>query len=592
MITTHRLSEDAFLALASGLGGSATVLHLREVQRSKHLMLLRAVAEGAVGADPDPLAITAFRAGYRLLAAVQAADPEAVAWLLDLAHIGGWAHDCLIRIDKGSMPDLGYLAWVAAAAAVRAGIQFELDVPVRQGRVLLPGLGGFRVATEDGWICLRSDGKRLTSDDARIDAPCVALVPDDGSGEAILHWQGTPMVRATADGIVWRVLLETSDRYLDRYTLPMATTLTVHEVAGWRRIIESAWEILVRYHSWTAGPVADGVSVIVPLIPQHDTDLVGGTSPAAFGAIATSWPHDPVIMAETLVHEFQHLKLCGLMDMLPLIRPGGEKVYAPWRQDPRPTGGLLQGVYAHLGIARFWDAQRHVEADPDHVLRAEVMYERWRPTIEQATSTLLDSGCLTPTGIRFVGMIRDQGRSLASRSVSAAARDIAEQVALDHWLTWQLRHTAIDAGEVARLAASYQRGEPLGKQVLPEFAIAEDTRRMDSTIRSRLLDMRYLEPWRYRRLRATDMPGLTAADRLLANDDPRGALDAYRDHIKAAADPLPDAWVGLALAIHRLPPSPLRQVFATKLPLMFDMYTRLLEEGILTDPFDLAAWLL
>ena len=109
-----------------------------------------------------------------------------------------------------------------------------------------------------------------------------------------------------------------------------------------------------------------------------DTDLVSATSPAAYGAIATSWPPDQVTLAETLVHEFQHVKLCGLLDMVPLAASGEQRVYAPWRQDPRPAGGLLQGVYAHLGIVRFWQAQQHAEADPDGLLRAQVHFARWR----------------------------------------------------------------------------------------------------------------------------------------------------------------------------------------------------------------------
>jgi len=40
-----------------------------------------------------------------------------------------------------------------------------------------------------------------------------------------------------------------------------------------------------------------------------------------------------------MVHEFQHSKL-----------------WAPWRTDPRPLGGLLQGVYAFLGVADTWRA--------------------------------------------------------------------------------------------------------------------------------------------------------------------------------------------------------------------------------------------
>ena len=98
-------------------------------------------------------------------------------------------------------------------------------------------------------------------------------------------------------------------------------------------------------------------------------------------------------MAETLIHEFQHNKLCGLMDMLPLIEPSGERGYAPWREDPRPMAGLLQGVYAFAGIVHFWDVQRHIETEPDDILRASVLYERWRLTIELVTGTLLGRGC-------------------------------------------------------------------------------------------------------------------------------------------------------------------------------------------------------
>ena len=393
-----------------------------------------------------------------------------------------------------------------------------------------------------------------------------------------------------AEGHSWDVLLETADRHLDRYSLPVSSALTAEEVSSWRDCIQSAWQVLVRHHGWAAGPVADGVSVIVPLTPRNDTDQDSETTPAAFGAIATSWPPDPVIMAETLVHEFQHLKLCGLLDMVPLISPGSEKVYAPWRQDPRPASGLLQGVYAHLGIARFWNIQRHVETDPDDILRAQVMYERWRPTIELATDTLLRSGCLTPTGARFVAMVREQGRNLESGTVPASARETAGEVALDHWLTWQFRHTALNAAGAASLAAAYKRGEPPREEMLPTVRIEEGIRKIESTVRSRLLNMRHLEPRRYRELCAAGVPELSGGDGLLADGKASAAVQAYRDEIAAAAGPLPDAWIGLALAIHRLPPLPSRQAFATKLPLMFDMHACLTEQGVRTDPLDLAAW--
>lgn len=586
MITTYSIPETAFTTLAAGGGGPAVIRYLREAQQSKHLMLLYAITEAAGGSNAAPSGAAAFRAGYGLLTRIQALDPGTSAWLLSLPHLGGWAHDCLIRLDQGSTPDLAYFACAAAAAAVRAGIPFELDVPVRDGCIQLPGLGSLRICDQTSWVQLRCDGERLRAP-GHFEAARRSLLPDDGSGRAVPQWCGTPMVRAVTDGLAWDVLLETGDRYLDRYTLPMSTGLPADEIGRWRHRVQDAWQVLVRHHRWAAEPMADGISVIIPLMSQRDTDLVSATTPAAFGAIATSWPPDAVTMAETLVHEFQHVKLGGLMDMVPLVQPSGEKVYAPWRQDPRPAGGLLQGVYAHLGIARFWSAQQHAESEPDDIFRAQAAFARWRSTIDLATHTLLRTDCLTQAGARFVSLIRDQGRDLESESVPGSAQEIAKEVTLDHWLTWQVRHLAVDAAGTTRVAAAYQRGESFAGQVQPDTWIEEETRKVGSAARSQLLNTRYLAPARYRELCTGGMLPLSEADRLLVGRNAASAVQAYRDEIAGSADPRPNAWIGLALAQHQLPSSPLQIALATHLPLMLDVHTCL---GGRIDPLNLAAW--
>ena len=249
----------------------------------------------------------------------------------------------------------------------------------------LPGLGRFHVPDEGAWIRLRGDAERLAVG-SLTEAPRGALVPDDGSAAPVEHWQGTYAVRVAAQGQAWTMLLETADRYLNRFALPMAAALTAAELARWRSCLQAAWELLVRHHGWAAGPIAAGVSVIVPFVTQDHANLDSATTPAAFGTIATSLAGAPVMMAEILVHEFQHIKLCGLQDMVTLIEPGDERVYAPWRPDPRPAGGLLQGIYAHLGIARFWNEQRHVEDERAASLRTHVMFARSRSMLEPGHS--------------------------------------------------------------------------------------------------------------------------------------------------------------------------------------------------------------
>ena len=159
-------------------------------------------------------------------------------------------------------------------------------------------------------------------------------------------------------------------------------------------------------------------------------------------------------MAETLIHEFQHVKLGGLMDMVPLVKPSGKRGYAPWREDSRPVGGLLQGVYAFSGVVRYWSVQRQLATGPDDILHANVLYKRWRIAVEFVTREVLGSDVLIPDGIQFATMLSDRAQHQGSGPVPAEAAEIAWEVALDNWLTWQLRHEHADAAVVAALAAA------------------------------------------------------------------------------------------------------------------------------------------
>jgi hypothetical protein len=112
-------------------------------------------------------------------------------------------------------------------------------------------------------------------------------------------------------------------------------------------------------------------------------------------------------------------------------------------------------------------------------------------------------------------------------------------------------------------------------------------RKVDASLRSRLLNLRYLEPARYRELCADGVLPLGAPDRLLLAGRGADAVAAYRAQIAGSADPEPAAWIGLALALHQLPPSPLQAAVATRLVLMAEVHVRLAEGS---DPLDLVSW--
>ena len=77
----------------------------------------------------------------------------------------------------------------------------------------------------------------------------------------------------------------------------------------------------------------------------------------------------------------------------------GGAYYAPWREDPRPLGGLLQGAYAYLGVSGFWREQRRQAGYSE---QGDALYARWRAAASLVVDIMLASEGLTSAGREFV----------------------------------------------------------------------------------------------------------------------------------------------------------------------------------------------
>ncbi|MFJ8472100.1 aKG-HExxH-type peptide beta-hydroxylase [Kitasatospora sp. NPDC094011] len=235
-------------------------------------------------------------------------------------------------------------------------------------------------------------------------------VPPDGLG-AFLRAEPSPVLELECDGLRWTPLVDhLGPRRVD-YGRPPVGPLSDGELCAWERRLADAWGILVRRHRQHAEAVAACVAVLVPLRPAPGGEAVSAAARRAYGAVATSLPADPVLLALALVHEFLHVQLGALLDLVPLHRPNGPAVYhAPWRPDPRPAGALLQGTYAHLGVASFWCAE--AAAGVGEQARAEREFACWRAHTLAAAGTLLECGELTDDGREFTEELVRAGRAL------------------------------------------------------------------------------------------------------------------------------------------------------------------------------------
>jgi HEXXH motif-containing protein len=412
----HKVSPRFFRELSEGGGGGTAARWLVTAQYSKHVLLLRAVVGLAASAGHRDAQLA--KRAYGHLADIQRTRPDAVAAVIRHPATGAWAKRAAELLGSPETAAAGTPAWMmslAAAAAIRADVPLEADLPVSDGWVVLPSVG--RVATSGG---------RLQVGPGSVEVDGMRLPPGREADSA--GWQALRRLSAVApDGSAIAPLIDDVDPYRATDADSPSGRLPAAEVADWQAILQDAWHLLVSQHAEVAAEIAAMVRVLTPLSAPHEGQL-SATSRDTFGAILLSRPVDGTGLAVTMAHEIQHAKLSALLDLLPMTTGSAEsRYYAPWRDDPRPASGLLQGAYAFLGVAGFWLRQSRLPRGEE----ALAEFARWLSAVRTVVNTLFTSGELTEAGRAFVSGIDRTLRRWEDEPVPAdvlaAARDANEE---------------------------------------------------------------------------------------------------------------------------------------------------------------------
>ncbi|WP_055491866.1 HEXXH motif-containing putative peptide modification protein [Streptomyces sp. TP-A0356] len=486
MIRSYVVPDTVFDALAGGEGGAEAVALLRRARRSRNLLLLRYVLDGPCGA--------VAREAAELLSRVERTAPTAVETVVEGPSFGPWAHraarDCPEhRRGRCTARDLAALATVAA---VRAGAAAEISVPVHEGTLRLPGLGtALRMGDEDEALVVTGEGTRCPERTGPVEpgtpgpsagapgdavaGPCPVAIRLAGRTVTLPRdpfrvgrdWSPVAVLEARHRGVTLRLPLETADP-----RLPSLDTARAGPDA-WQGLLQPAWELLVESHPRRAEELVAGLNAIVPL-PAPARGVASSTSRHAFGTVLASWPADPERLALTLLHEFQHSKLSALTDLVTLYEPGGPpRLYAPWRPDPRPPGGLLQGIYAHLGDLAFWRDRSGKRQGPEQA-DAVWRYAQTRAHAERGLSEAWARVRLTELGTRFLTRAAEtvHGEDPAGAGADERLRRAVARVETGNEAAWRLRWAVTDAGETKRLAARWRAARPHGRLPADEVRAA------------------------------------------------------------------------------------------------------------------------
>jgi uncharacterized protein len=368
----HALPDGGFELLATGPGDMATIAALAESSWSITRALVAAVGSGTDHGELSGVAA----AGWRLLAQLDDEHPQAVREVLTYPYVRAWAARCLDPPrDADTDLDRAHLAGLAAAAALRAGVETELLLPVRDGQVHLPGVGVLPAAGRTARM--------------RVTATGLSLREDQGD------WQ--PVRRFTAAGMSFTV--DDIDPFRDCQAWVPAGRLSAPDWQAWQQALTAASRQLVAELPAYARVIAAGLRSVVPMRPAAVGRSQSGTAKHAFGAVALTLPGGTDMLGELLVHEMQHVKLTALCDLMDLFDPADPTAYqVPWRPDPRPVDGVLNGAYAYLAVG---DLSR-VRARERNDARARAQFLECRSRVEHGIGILLNTTALTPAGVRFV----------------------------------------------------------------------------------------------------------------------------------------------------------------------------------------------
>jgi HEXXH motif-containing protein len=554
----HRLRRDQFEALAAGGGSPATVAALLAAERSWRMLQLRAVLDAA-RTDADPTGpLPSLDEAWGLLVAAERRAPSEVEGVLLHPQAGTWAGYALRRLrgsSGGSGPlwvDIGYLHALAAAAAIRAGLDsFSIRIPSRDGFASIPTLGGAFLPSSGRWdhAEVRGSGGTVT-----ISAAGTVIQLPRGGAE-VDGWVAPPVVRAESGGQILSVTLDHLDPYRNLRAPTPPDLLSAEQVERWQALLVRAWELIVTACPDLAGPIARGLFSVVPQPAAERFRTMSASAGDAFGSMIVSEPEDAPELAVTIVHEFQHIKLGGLLHLVPLHRAEPpQRLYAPWRDDPRPLGGLLQGVYAFVGIVQFWRQFRHL-ADGHTANLAHFEFARWRRQVQLTIHMIQKLPELTEVGQRLIAGLAGTAAAWQDEPVPADILAAAEAAAADHRMRWRLHHLRPDPTTVAVLAAAWR-----GRSDRPAIAPSDPVVAADGSAR-RLDTMAALALWRFTDPEgfaqlckdpstiSTQVSGASPADLAYASGDEDRARELFLTEL--AADPTsPGAWSGLGLVLH------------------------------------------
>lgn len=146
---------------------------------------------------------------------------------------------------------------------------------------------------------------------------------------------------------------------VDSFSMSLATGNLVGEkildIREWEALetLENSSQLIEKTLPTWIPEMEELISIIIPLVPQKPGQYASSTNSMASGALFCTATDCPEMLAEMIVHEFSHTRLNIILSEDRIVEEN-PRVWSPFTKCNRPLIGLIHGLVAFSGMAKFW----------------------------------------------------------------------------------------------------------------------------------------------------------------------------------------------------------------------------------------------
>lgn len=251
-----------------------------------------------------------------------------------------------------------------------------------------------------------------------------------------------------------------------RYNLEFETLMTTSTIK-WLSTLEEAWYWIEECSTLLASEILMGIKSLVPVYSHAHDVHISQTFRAIPGVVILSWMSNTSVIVEALVHEYHHHKLNALLNLDPIIAEGTfeEIYYSPWRNDPRPLDGILQGIYVFQAVLDFWDKFLQADIPVLQENRLKKRVYKLKKQLETALKTLKNHASFSSIGEALIESVEENINQIETE-ILVADQQLIDMQLKEHQQIWEEKNYHLVKAKIFPITVSAELEKKINQTIL------------------------------------------------------------------------------------------------------------------------------